>query len=428
LYALYYARPLVFGSYNEHWRIRVNPSVDYDYPAQLALEGWMMLLLGWEISKPRLRRVLMRTYDPRKVRRAAIVFALLGPLVIILQFATTLPVIIAGIAMFLYSLGYFGIGLLMAIVAGKSSDMLCKVELVVVTVVLILLQLLSGFITGFLVTALVLFFSYWSVKGRLSIPLVATAVLALLFTVVVKGSLTDYRRIAWVQTKGLSTTAKIDFLWTLTSNKVQNEGLAAAAGAGMQSSAKRSANMDLMADVVRRTPSKVPYWNGATYVSLIGLAIPRFLWPSKPTKALGQDFGHRYSLLDEGDRGTSFNFPFLIEFYANFGEIGIVLGMFLVGVIYGRISRVVNRPSQDSFRTMAGIVLILPLLNIESDFSLSFGGLILNGFALWLVIRMTGAQISSGKSKAPLPKLTFGPTGPPRPALGGGVTANRLTP
>ncbi|MEP7087176.1 MAG: hypothetical protein ABI884_07565, partial [Gemmatimonadota bacterium] len=36
---------------------------------------------------------------------------------------------------------------------------------------------------------------------------------------------------------------------------------------------------------------------------------------------------------------------------------------------------------------LIGVVILVPLANIESDFSLGFGGLILNGAALWLVLR-----------------------------------------
>jgi hypothetical protein len=47
----------------------------------------------------------------------------------------------------------------------------------------------------------------------------------------------------------------------------------------------------------------------------------------------------------------------------------------------------VNNPGQDSLHSLVGVVIIIPLANIESDFSLGFGGLILNGVALWLVLR-----------------------------------------
>jgi hypothetical protein len=98
---------------------------------------------------------------------------------------------------------------------------------------------------------------------------------------------------------------------------------------------------------------------------------------------LGQDFGHRYGYLDSWDTWTSINLPFLVEFYANFGEIGVLIGMVIVGVLYRLLDNDLNRPGQPLQVTICSLVLLVPLLNIESDFSLVFGGLFMNGVALW---------------------------------------------
>ncbi|MEP7066663.1 MAG: hypothetical protein ABI889_11560, partial [Gemmatimonadota bacterium] len=84
---------------------------------------------------------------------------------------------------------------------------------------------------------------------------------------------------------------------------------------------------------------------------------------------------------------TALNLPILVEFYANFGIAGVIAGMFLVGLIYFVLERAVNNPGQDSLHSLVGVVILIPLANIESDFSLGFGGLILNGAALWFVLR-----------------------------------------
>ena len=389
LYLMYYARPLVFGSYNEHWRIRIDPTSEYAYPAQLAFEGWLMLLLGWQLAKPRFKRLLPTEYDDMKMRQVALVFAWLGPLAQVALISSVLPLVVQGIARFLATLGYFGMGLLMMIVVGRRPDFAAKVVLIGSAATLLALQLASGTLSLFLTTAALLFFSLWAVRGRLTTVQIVAAVVVGATAFIVKGSQNDYRTVTWVAADGMTNSDRLSLLAGLASTQIKQEGVAGAVANGGATSAKRSANMDLMADVVRRTPSEVPFWNGATYVSLIGLAVPRFLWPSKPTKSLGQEFGHRYSWLDPRDTHTSINFPFLIEFYANFGEIGVLLGMLIVGLIYGTLARIINRHGQTAFVTMTGIVLYLPLLNIESDFSLTFGGLLMNGFALWCLLRVT---------------------------------------
>ncbi|HUR00469.1 MAG TPA: hypothetical protein VM166_13525 [Gemmatimonadaceae bacterium] len=389
LYLLYYARPLVFGSYNQHWRIRVDPETDYNYPAQLALEGWVMLLLGWQLARPRLKHLVAAQYDDQKLRKLALIFAWFGPLAQVAMISSSLPLAVAGLARFFATLGYMGMGLLTMIVASKKRDIAARAVLLISVPALFALQLASGTLSLFVTTAALLIFSVWAVRGRLSPIAITAAILMGGVSFVVKGTQNDYRRVAWISSQNMTNGDRLALLGALASKQIQQQGVTGAIATGGTTSGKRSANMDLMADVVRRTPSYVPFWGGQTYISLVGLAIPRFLWPNKPTKRLGQDFGHRYGLLDSRDTGTSINLPFLIEFYANFGEAGVVIGMLIVGLIYGTLARVINRHGQTAFVTMTGIVLYLPLLNIESDFSLTFGGLLLNGFALWCLLRGT---------------------------------------
>ncbi len=388
LYAWYYARPLVFGDYNEHWRIRVDPATDYVYPAQLALEGLLAMLLGFKLAAGKGGlNISQKTVDPRRIGRAAVVLACLGLLAQLAQLRVDLPVVVGGIARLFHTLGYLGMGLLvMEVTAGMASPGK-KVLVTVVTVTLLALQLSTGFLSGLVTTSVVVLLSYWAVRRRLSIPLCIATLVVALMGLTVKSSTDDFRNVSWRGGGNLSASAKASVFAGLVTKRIANDGIVQSVQNGWRSSARRSANMDLLADIVRRTPDPIPYWLGKTYVSLVGFAIPRIVWPSKPTKNLGQQFGHRYALLDTNDTQTSFNLPFLVEFYANFGEIGVAVGMLIVGTIYGFLSRIANNPGQDPLVTIVGIVLMLPLLNIESDFSLIFGGLFMDGLALWALLR-----------------------------------------
>ena len=88
-----------------------------------------------------------------------------------------------------------------------------------------------------------------------------------------------------------------------------------------------------LAHVVSSTPGRIPLWDGETYLPTLVAPIPRFLWPDKPTQDSGQQFGHRFELLDEGDFATSFNLAQLIELRANFNTGWVLLGMFIIGFI-----------------------------------------------------------------------------------------------
>ncbi len=172
---------------------------------------------------------------------------------------------------------------------------------------------------------------------------------------------------------------------TLLGNRISEQGVGGAIAHGFAMTAGRSAIMDLFANVARRTPDEIPYWGGETYKSLIGAAVPRVLWPDKPTKDLGQSFGHRYKYLHASNKSTAINLPTMVEFFVNFGGTGLVVGMLLIGVIYGVLDNIVNRAGQPMLLSMIGAVILLPLLIIESDFSLVLGGLPLTGIAFYVI-------------------------------------------
>jgi hypothetical protein len=415
LYALYYARPLIFGQYNQHWRIRLDPTTDYNFPAVLALEGWAALLLGFGIAHGFMQRtitVVTTPYDARKLANVGLLLITLGALSAIAQEFTTVPLLIAGLSRFITAIGLFGTGLLTMLFARGQLPPLKKFAFLSVGFVPLLLQLVSGFISGVLIVAAVIFLSVWVARQRLSFRFLLAVVAVLFSALLLKSVVDDYRKIAWIKGKDMSVADRVSLVITMTNMRVDRDGLLPTLAAGSFSTTKRSANMDLLSDIVRRTPYPIPYWRGGSYVSLIGLAIPRFLWPDKPTKELGQRFGHRYSILDSTDDRTSFNFPFLVEFYANFGELGIVVGMFIVGIIYRIVQNIANRPDHDVVTAIAGIVLVLPLLNIESDFSLTFGGLLMDGVALFFVVRQIRKRV-----------LVKTPAGRSAPVSGARVTA-----
>jgi uncharacterized membrane protein len=82
-----------------------------------------------------------------------------------------------------------------------------------------------------------------------------------------------------------------------------------------------------------RTPSQIEYYEGKSYAGILYKFIPSFLIKNKPIEEWGNFWGHRYSVLNPNDYQTSWNYPVLNEFYANFSIKGVVLGMFFLGFI-----------------------------------------------------------------------------------------------
>ena len=85
--------------------------------------------------------------------------------------------------------------------------------------------------------------------------------------------------------------------------------------------------------VLTQTPNKVNFYNGISYKAILYKFLPRFLFDDKPKEEWGNFWGKKYNILNPSDMNTSWNFPVLNEFYANFGVKGVVFGMFLLGLV-----------------------------------------------------------------------------------------------
>jgi len=130
----------------------------------------------------------------------------------------------------------------------------------------------------------------------------------------------------------------------------------------------------VVAQVMHETPDDVPYWGGATLYPILFKPIPRLIWPDKPQEISGQTFGHRYGLLSEDDSGTSFNLPQVAELYINFGVVGVLIGMFLCGMLYRASLSLFIHPGMGFGAVVASAYVSALWTDIESALGLSFGG------------------------------------------------------
>lgn len=405
VYGMYYALPAMSGAINlayNPYQVRItwlDPAHDIRPAIEAALQGWMATLAGYGalafVYRPR-----MRVERPWPVAPLVpwVVRLVIGGLAIELALLVLpIPTALRGALTFAASLSRFAIALLLVLrVRGRLS----RREDLLVTVALplqIILILASGSISNVFLFVLMLLLANWMGGGRIRSRWLLAGVMAALLLVTLKGVLVDYRRQAWFAGVELSIPERTVLMTRLVSAKVEERGVVGAVSHGWEAAVSRSATLDLLADVVRRTPREIPYWGGATYVSLIGFAVPRVLWPTKPEKTLGQDFGHRYTYLDNWDRWTSVNLPFLVEFYANFGTTGVIVGMFLTGLLYRLFDAVLNRRGQSTVRSLAAVSILIPLLNVESDFSLVFGGMFLNALAYFAVLRFLRMQTKTAR-------------------------------
>src|SRR5206468_606195 len=85
------------------------------------------------------------------------------------------------------------------------------------------------------------------------------------------------------------------------------------------------------------SPHYIAFWNGHTYRALTWMAVPRVLWPGKPSWNVWHEFGLRYHYLFHDDIATSVAFHYLSEGYANFGIAGLALAAALFGALLASV-------------------------------------------------------------------------------------------
>lgn len=411
LYGLYYALSPALGVYNQHGTIVLSPRTDYDDAVFAAFAGWLSLLGGYSIG--RLLIAPKRMHAPEQIddgtlRRYGAALMAAGLLMQALGRLYPIPMEVGGLMTFVTTLGWFGSAILVAMaVQGRLTFPFRLLSYLGVGGFLLTI-LGAGLLAPIAIYGVTIMMAAWIGYGRFKLSWSIVAIVGALSVISLRGVANQYRMLSLSGDEPTGIADQSTFFVKLLTAGVEKEGILPTIAIGFSTTEERSANLEVLADVMRRTPTEVPYWGGETYLSLIGAFVPRFLWPHKPTKELGQGFGHRYGYLNPRDTRTSLNLPVLVEFYANYGMAGVAIGMWLVGFVYLVVDRAVNNPGQSMMLSLTGIVLIIPLVNIESDFSLTFGGLIMNGAALWVVLGM----IRRGASRRTVPVPSHQPLEP----------------
>jgi hypothetical protein len=162
----------------------------------------------------------------------------------------------------------------------------------------------------------------------------------------------------------------------------------------------RASQLGFLTHVMEQTPVIVPYWKGETYKILLSKFIPRLFWPDKPTETMGQEFSSRYGMRDIHDETTSFNVPWIVEMYANFGTVGVIVGMAFVGILFAFLDRKFNRTEMLMLDRVVGTVLVFDLIYQESNFSLMVGNKLLTYVAIRFLFQAFLKSRKPGRSRS----------------------------
>lgn len=89
----------------------------------------------------------------------------------------------------------------------------------------------------------------------------------------------------------------------------------------------------LVGAAIRTTPSTIPFRQGDTIFDGLLAIVPRLIWRDKPVVAGSGDYVAIHTQTSFA-AGTSVGMGQVLEFYINFGLWGVLIGLFLFGVIF----------------------------------------------------------------------------------------------
>jgi len=359
----------------------------------LGLYGYISLLLGFYgpfgLIAKNLMPPLSIPWDPKKAERLGVSIGLLGIIVFYLQIDRGFVFISGGLTYFLTDLSRLGIAILFLLqLQGKLNFKLRVFLWLVLFTPRILIALSTGATMYIVSDLLILFFLY--IFQRRKVPWVQMAIAGVVFLAIF-GARDDFRTLTWANpdyAMGKSNPAKKAILYlTLIKDRAFRPQEEKQVSDDYLKLSSRADSLVTFIRVAQLTPDIIPYWGGYTYGTLLPSLIPRFLYPNKPQKMLGQEFGHRYGFLTLEDTSTSYNLAAIVEMYVNFGDAGVIVGMFLLGCIMRALYALLNHSRSGEGGIVICAVIFYSLANLDGDFSLFFGNTIQYIILFYLIIK-----------------------------------------
>ena len=145
-----------------------------------------------------------------------------------------------------------------------------------------------------------------------------------------------------------------------------------------------------LAYLMSQTPERIPYLLGETYYPILLKAVPRAIYPNKPEDIT--DLGQRYAFLPEGNEINAFKVHQIGEMYINFGIIGVLLGMLILGAVLRALYRLFFHGAATAVTMAAGALIMTKLLLGMEDLASPVWGFIMWYaallVALWAVMHL----------------------------------------
>lgn len=149
----------------------------------------------------------------------------------------------------------------------------------------------------------------------------------------------------------------------------------------------RTEGVSYLGQIVKKiNDGSCDYLYGRTLVWLPTMVLPRFLIPFRPAQNMGDKEAIYYGIKDKS-WNASMNFPMLCEFYANFGYAGMVILMFLNGLLIVWFVQKFNEGHGDT-NLLLFIFMVSKIIIVESNITLSYGAILQVMVVCWIIKKL----------------------------------------
>lgn len=348
--------------------MEINQEIYFAYalPAVLALFAGIMIF-----NKKFDFRSLMDKINPQQAYRLAIVSIMVSFTFDFIQ--------ISGLSSITEYLKYTG-----ALFLLFSNYRLKYVAIIAIYLLLIIKVLEETIFLNLFIWSTYLFFMI-SLRWKFSFfTRTSFIVLAIPILVLVQSVKMEYRMMAW---KGREEASVELFSELAREKQEQNRGLSFWESQGVVRTVGRLTQGWHLGLVLRWVPLKTPYDNGKELLSDIGSSLlPRLLFPDK--KVVGGKVKFKKFTGHTLWNGTSMTIGVIGDFYANFGWVGSLVGLFLLGTL---ISMFLNYFNKNFIEPNPIDIVWLPfifnyLMRANNDFYMVFNGF-LKGILIMFLIK-----------------------------------------
>jgi hypothetical protein len=138
---------------------------------------------------------------------------------------------------------------------------------------------------------------------------------------------------------------------------------------------------------IKKTPEIIPYLWGESYLPFFFKIFPSLIFKHQYQENFGNKFGRLYEIANYQDYQTSFNVPFITEFYINFGIIGVSLGMSFIGFFFYILENFfITKKKKNNLNNLIILTCSIPLCVPESNLSLMLGAFFQNLLIIFIII------------------------------------------